>query len=262
MQDWVWCFVELPSIIIFFLDVSVDVAPLLAVATSIQKRHAKAWVPRVVRKLLCETPLACTLHRISAEIVRGELEERGIATDASPYYEWCALEMHLADAMIAWIDRRARPPTYVELYDILEEGVPWLQRLRERWSRRLRVALERSLSGYFMYHGIDMNIRADRLGFTWFRTEPWQLGALHTVRGACRRHNVGPIDAMRVTPLCSLAAVASGLVDTEVSGWTPLFLGDGDGASARLPLPLTNNNPPARRRRRRRRRRNNNPPAS
>ena len=105
MQDWVWCFVDLLSSIIFFLDVSVDVAPLLAVATSIQKRHAKAWVPRVVRKLLCETPLACTLRRISAEIVRGELEERGIATDASPYYEWCALEMHLVDAMIAWIDR-------------------------------------------------------------------------------------------------------------------------------------------------------------
>ena len=152
MQDWVWCFVELRSIIIFLLDVSVDVAPLLAVATSIQKRHAKAWVPRVVRKLLCETPLACTLHRISAEIVRGELEERGIATDASPYYEWCALEMHLADAMIAWIDRRTRPPTYVEVYDILEEGVPWLQRLRERWSSRLRKAFERWLSGYVMYH--------------------------------------------------------------------------------------------------------------
>ena len=243
MQDWVWCFVELPSIIIFFLDVSVDVAPLLAVATSIQKRHAKAWVPRVVRKLLCETPLACTLHRISAEIVRGELEERGIATDASPYYEWCALEMHLADAMIAWIDRMTRPPTYVELYDILEEGVPWLQRLRERWSGRLRVALERSLRGYFMYHGIDMDIRADRLGFT--RGEPWQLGAARTVCDACRRHAVGSIDAMRVTPLCSLAAVASGLVATEVLGWTPLFLFDGDGVSARLSLPRPNNNPAA-----------------
>ena len=267
MQDWVWCFVEPLSLIIFFLDVSVDAAPLLAVAKLIQTQHAGVWAARVVRKLLCETPLVCTLRRMSAEIVRGELEERGLATDASPYYEWCALDMHLSDAMFAWIDRRAWPPTYAELYDIIEEGVPWLQRLRERWSSRLREAFERWLSGYFMYHEIDVNIRADRLGFTWFRTEPWQLGALHTVRGACRWHNVGPIDAVRLPPLCSLAAVASGLVDTEVSGWTPLFLGDGDGASARLPLPLTNNNPPARRRRRRRRRRrsrrrNNNPPAS
>ena len=262
MQDWGGCFVELPIIIIFFLDVSVDVAPLLAVAPSIQNRHAKASVPRVERKLLCETPLVCTLRRMSAEIVRGELEERGLATDASPYYEWCALDMHLSDAMFAWLDRRAGPPTYAELYDIIEEGVPWLQRLRERWSSRLREAFERWLSGYFMYHEIDVNIRADRLGFTWFRTEPWQLGALHTVRGACRRHNVGPIDAVRLPPLCSLAAVASGLVDTEVLGG-PETLGDGDGAPARLPLIPFYNNPPARRRRGgRRRRRSNTPLAS
>ena len=162
--------------------------------------------------------------------------------------------MHLLDVMCHRMEWDMRPPAYVDLYGMLEEGVPWLQRLRERWSRRLRVALGRRLRGDFKCHGIIVDIRADRLGFTWFRTEPWQLGALHTVRGACRRHNVGPIDAVRLPPLCSLAAVASGLVDTEVSGWTPLFLGDGDGASARLPLPLTNNNPPARRRRRTRRR--------
>ena len=272
MQDWVWCFVEPLSLIIFFLDVSVDGAPLLAVAKLIQAQHAGVWAARVVRMLLCETPLVCTLRRMSAEIVRGELEERGLATDASPYYEWCALDMHLSDAMFAWLDRRAWPPTYAELYDIIEEGVPWLQRLRERWSSRLREAFERWLSGYFMYHEIDVNIRADRLGFTWFRTEPWQLGALHTVQGACRRQfdavslNVTVagrlIAAMRGPPLCSLAAVASGLVDTEVLGG-PGTLGDGDGAPARLPLPPFYNNPPARRRRGgRRRRRSNTPLAS
>ena len=123
MQDWFWWFVDLLSSIIFFLDVSVDVAPVLAVAKLIQTRHAEVWAARVVRKLLWETPLVCTLPRMYAEIVRGELEERGLATGASPYYEWCALDMHLSDAMFAWLDRRAGPPTYAELYDIIEKGV-------------------------------------------------------------------------------------------------------------------------------------------
>ena len=43
MQDWVWCFVEVPSIIIFFLDVSVDVAQLLAVALGGEVQRADAF---------------------------------------------------------------------------------------------------------------------------------------------------------------------------------------------------------------------------
>ena len=258
MPDWVWCFVEIRSSIIFFLDVRVDVAPLLVVAMSIQRIHAEEWVARLVRKLLCDTPLVCTLHPIAEQIGRALLRELGIASPrhcdrrlqelgitprTRHCYEWYAIEMHLLDVMCHRIELDMRPPAYVDLYDMLEEGVPWLQRLRERWSRRLRVALGRRLRGDFKCYGIIVDIRADRLGFT--RGEPWQLGAARTVCDACRRHVVGSIDAMRVTPLCSLAAVASGLVATEVLGWTPLFLFDGDGVAARLSLPRPNNNPAA-----------------
>ena len=62
------------------------------------------------------------LHR---QIVCGILQERGIATDSSHYYEWYAIQLYLRDAIRRWMDRYHRAPTYVALYDMLEEGVPW-----------------------------------------------------------------------------------------------------------------------------------------
>ena len=87
MQGCVRCLVEIPSITFVFLDVRVDVAPLLAVATEIRERHAKEWVDRLVMKLLCETRLACRLPWNDGQAVRELLRERGIATDASHYYD-------------------------------------------------------------------------------------------------------------------------------------------------------------------------------
>ena len=58
MRDLVWCFVEMPGIIVLCLDVSVDVAPLLTVARAIRARLATEWMDRLVRTLLRERPLA------------------------------------------------------------------------------------------------------------------------------------------------------------------------------------------------------------
>ena len=61
--------------------------------------------------------------------MRGILHERGIATDAWRYYAWYAIQMHLQEAIVRRIDLRTRP-VYEDLYEMREEGVPWLQRLR------------------------------------------------------------------------------------------------------------------------------------
>ena len=115
-----------------------DVAPLLAVATEIRERHTEEWVDRLVMKLLCDTRLACcgpwndgqAVRELLRErgiatdashyyewyaTVREILQDRGIATDASLYYEWYAMQMHLGYAILRWIDRFRRPPTYVDL---------------------------------------------------------------------------------------------------------------------------------------------------
>ena len=106
---------EIPSITFVFLDVRVDVAPLLAVATEIRERHAKEWVDRLVRKLLCATPLACRLPWDDGQAVRDLLRALGIATDASHFYEWYAIQRYLGNAVFHWPDRHWFPPTYGDL---------------------------------------------------------------------------------------------------------------------------------------------------
>ena len=234
MQGCVRCLVEIPSITFVFLDVRVDVAPLLAVATEIRERHAKEWVARLVMKLLCETRLACRLPWNGGEDVRELLRERGIATDASHYYDWYAIQLYLGGAVFRWLDRYLFPPTYGDLYYLLEEGVPWLHRLRERWSGRLRKALGRCLvgvatrilwsvptTGRLAPTGRGDTVRSveDRRGYFGDESPYRRRGLIlpgrrpfsclvQSVEGT----HVCPGDDPRVTPLCSLAAVASGLV--------------------------------------------------
>ena len=212
MQACVRCLVDIPSIIFVFLDVSVDVAPLLAVAKAIKARHATKWSTQLVRELLSGTPLVVStdLHR---QIVCGILQERGIATDSSHYYEWYAIQLYLRDAIRRWMDRYHRAPTYVALYDMLEEGVPWLQQLRGGWSGLLRLALREHIAqvsdGRVLFiPGVSLSSSQDPLDIV-TRTMPSMCSISRLVRY---------VETERVTPLCSLAAVASGLVATEVDG--------------------------------------------
>ena len=141
----------MPGIVVIFLDVSVDVAPLLAVARAIRERLAKEWVDRLVRTLLRERPLACTLSPTAEQLVRGILQERGIATDAWRYYAWYAIHTLLQEAIVRRIDLHNRP-VYEDLYEMLEEGVPGLQRFRRSWPGRLRLELERHIKDVSVSH--------------------------------------------------------------------------------------------------------------
>ena len=82
--------------------------------------------------------------------------------------------------------------------------MPWLQRLRERWSGRLRVALSRCLGGVSTRSLCGRGV-----------TTTWKMlrrrGSI-TPRRRPFSCLVRSVEARRVTPLCSLAALAAGLV--------------------------------------------------
>jgi len=138
MAAWSWCFLEVPQIL-RYLDVVIEVAPVLAVAPAIQGRHGQEWRDRLVGVWLYDSGLRCGASSPRSDFfIRCRLEEHGINRYFSHYYEWFAIELHLT---LATRDNEQR--LWWHLWEVLVEAAPWVRGMKRRWKIMLRRAWTR-----------------------------------------------------------------------------------------------------------------------